>query len=335
MLSLTLQKGGKTDMRSKGLVFGAAAFVLLFAQIGVAQEDVSKYPSKPINYICPAPPGAGGDLSSRLMAKELEKILGQPVVVVSKPGGAFVIGTAAIAASKPDGYTIGYTGGPPVFYTPLLEKVPYHPVKDLRWVAQYGAPNSALAVKGDSSFKTFKDLINYARQNPKKVAYGTPGTNSISHIMMELIAKQEKVQFTHIPYKGAPEAQAAVLGGHIMIAIGDMGVSLVESGQLRLLMMLMDEKSAEYPNVPTLKDLGYDIPYPMNFAIIAPKAVPDAIIKKLDDAVAKVMKEPSFLKGMQEFRFPVAYRSGKELDVSMAKNYEYFKSVFTEMGLIK
>jgi tripartite-type tricarboxylate transporter receptor subunit TctC len=336
VLSLTIQKGGKTDMRSKGLIFLALAFVLLFTQTGVAQEDVSKYPSKPINFISPVPPGQGTDLSIRLLAKELEKILGQPVVVLNRPGAALTIGAAAVAAAKPDGYTIGFTGGPPLYFTPLLEKVPYDPIKDLRMVAQYGAMNVAVALKGDSPFKTFKDLVDYARQNPKKLTYGTTGTNSITNITMERIAKQENVQFTHIPFKGTPETQAALLGGHIMAACGDFGgSSLVNSGDVRFLMMLKEEKSAEYPNVPILKDLGYDIPYPMNFAIIAPKAVPDAIIKKLDDAVAKVMKEPSFLKGMKDNRFPVGYRGSKDLDVSMAKNYEYFKKVFTEMGLIK
>ncbi len=321
-------------MKSKGLIFLAVAFVLLFTQTGVAQEDVSKYPSKPITYISPAPPGTGIDLSTRLMAKELEKILGQPVVVLNKPGAALVIGTAAVATAKPDGYTIGFTGGPPLWFTPLLEKVPYDPLKDLRSVAQFGAFNSAAAVKGDSPFKTFKDLMNYARQNPKKVTCGTLGTNSITHIAFEEIAKQEGAQITHIPFKGSTESTAAVLGGHITVAGGDIGASLVESGQLRLLLILKSGKSAEYPDVPTAKDLGYNIFHNVIIAIITPKAVPDAIVKKLDDAVVKAMKEPSFLKGMKDLNLPVVYHSGKELDVSMAQSYEYFKKVFTEKGLL-
>jgi tripartite-type tricarboxylate transporter receptor subunit TctC len=323
-------------MRAKGLIFLVAAFVLLFAQAGVAQEDVSKYPSKPITFISPVPPGQGTDLSIRLLAKELEQILGKPVVVENKPGAALTIGAAAVAAAKPDGYTIGFTGGPPLFFTPLLEKVPYDPIKDLRMVAQYGAMNVAVAVKKDSPFKTFKDLIDFARQNPKKLTYGTTGANSITNITMERVAKQENVQFTHIPFKGTPETQTALLGGHIMVACGDFGgSSLVDSGDVRFLMLLKDEKSAEYPNVPILKDLGYNIPYTMITSVITAKAVPDAIVKKLDDAIVKAMKEPTFLKGMKDLNLPVVYRSGKELDVSIAQNYEYYKKVFTEMGLIK
>ena len=322
-------------MKSIGLIVLSMAFILPLTQAGVAQEDVSKYPSKPITYICPVPPGTGTDLSIRLIAKELEKILGQSVVVVNKPGAALTVGTAAVAAAKPDGYTIGFSGGPPLFFTPLLEKVPYHPIKDLRMVAQYGGFNFGVIVKGDSPFKSFKDLMDYARQNPKKLTYGTTGTNSMPHITMERIAKQENVQITHIPFKGTPESQGALLGGHILAAAGDFGVNLVDSGETRVVMMLKEEKSPEYPNVPILKDLGYNLPYPMMIAVITAKAVPDAIVKKLDDAFVKAMKEPAFISGMKELRLPVMYRSGKELDVYVAQNYEYYTKLFKELGLIK
>ena len=322
-------------MKSIGLIVLSMAFILPLTQAGVAQEDVSKYPSKPITYICPVPPGTGTDLSIRLIAKELEKILKQSVVVVNKPGAALTVGTAAVASAKPDGYTIGFSGGPPLFFTPLLEKVPYHPIKDLRMVAQYGGFNFGVIVKGDSPFKRFKDLMDYARQNPKKLTYGTTGTNSMPHITMEGIAKQENVQITHIPFKGTPESQGALLGGHILAAAGDFGVNLVDSGETRVVMMLKEEKSPEYPNVPILKDLGYNLPYPMMIAVITAKAVPDAIVKKLDDAFVKAMKEPAFISGMKELRLPVMYRSGKELDVYVAQNYEYYSKLFKELGLIK
>ena len=322
-------------MKSKRLIFLSVALVFLFAQTGRTQEDVSKYPSKPITYVCPVPPGTGVDLSTRLMAKELEKILGQPVVVVNKPGAALTVGTAAVATARPDGYTIGFTGGPPLYFTPLLEKVPYNPLKDLRMVSQFGTMNLGVVVKADSPFKSFKDLVDYARQNPKKLTYATTGTNGMAHITMERIARHENVQMTHIPFKGTPESQTALLGGHIMAAAGDFGASLVESGQMRVLLLLKEEKAAEYPDVPALKDLGYTIPFLILIAVIAPKATPDAIVNKLDDAIVKAMKEPAFINGMKELRLPLFHRSGKELDAYIAKSYEFYKGVFKELGLIK
>ncbi len=321
--------------RSKGFFFLAVVIVLLCWGMGYSQEDISKYPSKPITYIVPVPPGTGTDLSVRLMARELEKQLGQTIVVINKPGAALTIGTAAVASAKPDGYTIGFTGGPPLFFTPLLEKVPYQPLRDLRMVTQYGGFNFGVIVKGDSPFKGFKDLIDYARQNPKKLTYGTTGTNSMPHITMERIAKQENVQITHIPFKGTPESQTALLGGHILAASGDFGSSLVESGETRVVMLLKEEKSAEYPQVPILKDMGYDLPYPMFIGVITAKAVPDGIVAKLDKAFAKAMKEPAFINGMKELRLPIMYRSGKELDAYVARNYDYYSKLFKELGLIK
>jgi tripartite-type tricarboxylate transporter receptor subunit TctC len=323
-------------MKSKISFFFCMVFILLLTEMGYPQEsEIAKFPNRSITYVVPVPPGTGTDLSVRLIAKEAEKFLGQPVVVVNKPGAALTIGTAAVATAKPDGYMIGFSGGPPLFFTPLLEKVPYHPINDLRMVMQYGGFNFGVIVKGDSPFKNFKDLIDYARQNPKKLTYGTTGTNSMPHITMERIAKQENVQMTHIPFKGTPESQTALLGGHILAAAGDFGTSLVDSGETRVVMLLKEEKSAEYPQVPILKDLGYNLPYPMIISIITAKAVPDGIVKKLDEAFSKAMKEPAFINGMKELRLPVMYRGGKELDAYVAQNFEYYSRLFKELGLIK
>ena len=310
-------------------------FIPFFTEFGYPQEsEIAKFPNRPITYVVPVPPGTGTDLSVRLIAKEAEKYLGQPIVVVNKPGAALTIGTAAVASAKPDGYTIGFSGGPPLFFTPLLERVPYHPLKDLRMVMQYGGFNFGVIVKADSPFKTFKDLIAFARQNPKKLAYGTTGTNSMPHITMERIATQENVQVTHIPFKGTPESQTALLGGHLLAAAGDFGYSLVESGETRVLLLFKEERSNEYPQIPILKDLGYHFPYPMIIGIITARAVPDGIVKKLDEAFSKAMKEPGFINGMKELRLPIQYRDSKELDAYVAQNYEFYLKLFKEMGLI-
>ena len=322
-------------MTSAMVILLAAMLTLFLAGSGYPQEDVSKFPSKPITFIVPVPPGGPTDLSIRLITKEAEKQLKQPIVVLNKPGAALTIGTAAIAASKPDGYTIGYSGGPPIFLTPLLEKVPYDSLKDIRIIMQCGGFNFGVYVKSDSPFKTFKDLIAYAHQNPKKVTYGTTGTNSMGHLTLERIARKENVQIIHIPHKGTPEVQTALLGGHVLFGAGDFNYSLVEANQIRLVMLLKDEPSAEYPDVPILKDLGYDFPYPMIIAIVCPSATPEAIVRKLDDVFARAMKEPSFIAGMKELRLPVMYRSGKDLEDYIPKNYAYFQKLLKEIGAIK
>jgi tripartite-type tricarboxylate transporter receptor subunit TctC len=152
---------------------------------------------------------------------------------------------------------------------------------------------------------------------------------------METIAKQENVQMIHIPFKGTPESQSALLGGHVTAAVGDFVVDMVTSKQIRLLMMLREDKSEFHPDIPILKDLGYNIPYAVLGVLMTQKAVPDAIVKKLEDAVIKAMKEPAFVKGMRDLRLTPAYRSGKEMDAYVAASYEYYNKTFKEMGLIK
>ena len=324
-------------LKSKISFFLCIVYILLFAALGYPQEeDIAKYPSRPISYIQPFTAGVPADLAIRLISKEAEKILGQTIIVVNKPGAAGSIGVAAIGASKPDGYTIGNTPHSPMIVLPHLEKVPYHPVNDFKMIMQFAAFNMGVIVKSDSPFKGFKDLINFARQNPKKLTYGTAGANSMQNIIMEQIAKKENVQITHIPFKATGEAQTALLGGHILFAAGDFNYSLIESGQARLIFLFREERAAEYPDAPILKDFNYEFPFPTFICAAGPKGIPDGIVRKLDDAFAKAMTQPSFIKGMKEdLRLPILYRGSKELSDYVAYSYESYAKMLKEMGLIK
>jgi tripartite-type tricarboxylate transporter receptor subunit TctC len=322
------------DVKVKFLFVCFAAFCLL-PIVTYAQQVDTKFPSHPITFINPVPAGAASDLCFRMISKEAEKFLGQPIVVINKTGGSFTVGIAAIASAKPDGYTIGYAGHPGMFVPPLTEKVPYNPVTDLREIMQFGIMNIAVTVKGDSPFKSWKDIVAYARQNPKKLTYGSAGVGSFGHLALEQIARREKVEFTHIPFKGSPETQVALLGGHIMVGTGDFNYPLIESGEIRLILLVAEERSPYYPDVPIMKDLGYDIPAPTFLNIAGPKGLPDEIVKKLDDAYHRAMKEPTFIKAMKEFRYTILYRNGKELDAYVASNYEAFAKLLKEQGLIK
>jgi tripartite-type tricarboxylate transporter receptor subunit TctC len=308
----------------------------LVAERGYAQQqDIIGYPNRPVTLLVPMPAGGGTDLAVRLLAKETEKFLNEPIVVVNKPGGSQTLATAQLATSKPDGYTIGYTSHLGLFSAPLREKVPYHPVKDLRQIIQFGCTNIAVYVKGDSAFTDFKDIVAYARQNPKKLTYGSAGMGSLGYLVMEQIASREKVHFTHIPFKGSPETQAALLGGHILVGTGDFNSSLLEAGQIKLLLIIAEEHAVDYPHTPILKDLGYDIPAPTLMSIACPKGTPDEIVKKLEGAFTKAMKEPTFVKGMKDLGYAIVYRNSKSVEEYVAANYEAFAKVLKEMGLIK
>ena len=317
-------------------LFSCSLLLFSFIGRGYAQEtEVSKFPSRPISFIVPLPAGSGPELASRLIAKEAEKFLGQPIVIINKPGASQTIGISAIASSKPDGYTIGFAGHTGTFVIPLTEKVPYHPVKDLKQILQYGQMNVGVTVKADSPFKGFEDVIAYARQNPKKLTYGSAGTGSLGYLVMEQIGKKEKVQFTHIPFKGSPETMSALLGGHVLVGTGDINYSLIESAQVKLILLLAEKRSNEFPQTPVLKDIGYDIPAPMFINVVGPKGIPDEILKKLEDAFTKAINEPAFIKGMKELRLTIVYRNSKEMGDYVAQEFEMFAKLLKEVGRIK
>jgi tripartite-type tricarboxylate transporter receptor subunit TctC len=312
-----------------GLVFSAV-------KSGYAQEaDVAKYPNRPVSLVVAFPPGGTTDLGFRLLAKEAEKYLKQPIVVLNKAGGGGSIGVAAVASAKPDGYTMGQIPGQTAFVTPYLEKLPFNPLKDLVYITQFSESTFGVIVKSDSPFKRLSDIIAYARQHPKKLTYGTNGVAGIAHLIMDKIARKEKVQLTHIPFKGAPEGQTAVLGEHVAFFAGEFNYSLLEGGQIRLLALFSEKPRAEYPQTPTLKDLGYDIPCPVFWAICGPNGMPEGVARKVEDAFAKSIKEPAFIKGMQELRAPVIYRDSKELTAYTHRTYEVFGKLISDMGLAK
>lgn len=320
----------------KRAYFAAVVLVCLSASAFVMKDaGAASYPSRPITCIVPFSPGGTTDLAVRLICKEAERFLGQPLIVVNKAGGGGSVGVSAVTTAKPDGYTIGQSpGGAPFFIMPFLEKLPYQPTKDIRYILQFVEQNFGIVVKADAPFKTFRDLLDYGRKNPGKLVYGTNAPNSISNLIVEQVARREKLQTKHIPFKASPEYQTAVLGGHLLFAAGEFNYSLVESGQLRLLAFLSEKRSAADPQVPTLKDLGYDIRCPVFIGIMAPAGTPEPIARKLEDAFTQAMRQPAFVSGMKDLRLTVVHRSGKELTEYVSQNYDAFSRLLKELGLI-
>ena len=320
----------------KSILLGLAVAVLSATSVYSQESEVVRYPQHPITYIHPIPPGAGSDILARLFFKAAENYLGQPILVINKAGGGLTIGAAAVANAKPDGYTIGFTAATALFIMPFTEKLPYDPLKDFTQIMQWGAPCFGVTVKADSPFNTFKDLIDYARQNPKKLIYGTTGKIGLHYLIMEQIARKEKVQFTQIPFRGGGEVEIALLGGHINFGASEFNQVNIREGRTKLLLLFREEPAAEFPEAPILRDLGYgDVASPMIQSVCGPKGMPEGIVKKLEDAFTKSMKDEAFLKGMKEVGYSVRYRNSKELNDYIARNYEIFGKLLKELGVTK
>jgi tripartite-type tricarboxylate transporter receptor subunit TctC len=326
------------DNSLAGRVIFSSLLILtfIFPTLGYPQEEeIAKFPTRPITFVIPLPPGGNSELAFRLIIKLAEKHIGQPIVPINKPGAGLTIGVAEIAKAKPDGYTIGLSAHGPMLTVPFLRKVPYHPVKDFIQIMQFASFNLGIVVRSDSTFKNLKDVIAYARQNPKKLTFGSVAIG-LNVATMKRIGQIEKVEITPMPFGSAGEAEIALLGGHIDMVAGDFRPSFIEEGKTRLLVLFREERSEEYPETPTLKELGYDIPAPTYMGVQGPKGIPEGIVKKIEEAFTKAMKEPAFIKGMKEdFFLPITYRNSKDLSDYVAHNYEVMKKFLEETVVIK
>jgi len=272
--------------------------VLLFlASLSVAGASYAQaWPSKPVRVIVNVAPGGVADITMRVLGARLSETLAHPVLVENRPGGDGYIGFEAAIRSEHDGYTLVYAPGSTTMMAPhLVRRADLDPLKVLTPVAATGRVSLYLVVNPALPVATFAEFLAYARANPGKLNYGTPGNGTSPHIATEVFNREAKVKLNHIPYKGAGPALKDLLGGHIQVAL-DPGVGLpqVKSGKLRMLAVAGGSRHPDYPGVPTLEESGIKGvdggPY---FGLYAPAGTPRAVIDRLNAEVQKAMKEPS------------------------------------------
>jgi tripartite-type tricarboxylate transporter receptor subunit TctC len=308
------------------------AFLFLFLPIvSFAQQ----YPTKPITLTVTFAPGGTLDTSTRILASKAEKILGQPILVSNVGGGAGSVALGQVAKKRADGYDITSCTSTGLIRIPQLRAVPYSH-EDFVPIMHFTAVQSGVVVRSDSAYKTFKDLIEYARQNPGKVNYATSGAGSPMHMAMEFVADKERIQWTHVPYAGGAPGLTAILGGHVT-AMSDSTEWLphVKEGTLRLLVTHGERRMRIFPNVPTLRDLGYDFINETVFLIAAPKGTPPEIVKKLDEALHKAMEDPEFIKTIQNLEFDVSYRNSEDTKKYLEDAYNRFALMIKKLNIQK
>lgn len=281
--------------------------------VGVVSSEVAhsqvptNYPNRPITLIVSWAPGSPIDLLHRALAEAAARDLGQPVVVENKAGAAGTVGPATMAAtSKPDGYTIAHLPLG-IFLLPLQQKVSWDPLKDFTYIIHLSNFVAGIVARSDAPFGTLPEMVRYARQNPGKVTYGTPGAGGQIHIIMQLIAQQEGIQWTHVPFGTGIET--AVVGGHVMAAAGALPVMrpFLDSGQLRALAVTSGQRRPWLPEVPTLRDLGYSFVSDSTFGIAGPRGMAPAIVKRLHDAFKLAREDPKVRGFMARVDYPDNY----------------------------
>ena len=302
-------------------LLGWFAAVLAAAGSGAASaQDAGGYPSRPVTVVIPTAASVSGDILMRAFGDAVSKHLGQPIVVENKPGGSGALAAAYVATSvKSDGYTL-LNITIPMYRVPFIQKTPYDPVMDFTPIILLGGYTLGGVVKADSPFKEWKDVLEFSKANPGRFTYTTVGPQTTNAIAMETMARHSGVQFTHVPGKGGGEGISAVLGGHVNAMVESPAwATLVASGDLRLLFLLNLERSKKWPNVPTIRELGYDYTFNSPYGLVGPKGLAPAIVKKLHDAFKKAYDDPKVIETYDRFDFVRRYMSTADYEKFVPK----------------
>ena len=280
---------------------------LLLALAAQAQQ----FPSKPVTLIVPWPAGGSTDIYFRKLGEITARHLGQPLVIENRPGGSGMNGPATMAkTARPDGYTISQLAIT-AYRMPHMQKVDWDPINDFTYIIGLAGYTFGVVVRADSPFKTFQDLIAYARANPGKLSYATPGTGTSLHIAMEEIAAKAGVQFLHVPFKGYADGATALMGGHVMVQVDSTGwARQVDQGAQRLLATLGDKRTRW--GAPTVKELGVDTVSNSPFGLVGPKGMARDVVKVLHDAFKKSLDDPEYLKTLAQLDQPAWYMSSED-----------------------
>jgi tripartite-type tricarboxylate transporter receptor subunit TctC len=280
------------------------------------------YPERPITFICPWPAGGTADQTMRALCQVAAKQLGGAIVVENKPGASGMLGLKALAMAKPDGYTIGQI---PISVTGFsqLGTVQIDPLKDLTYLARTSGQTFGIAVLATSPYKTLKELVAAAKAAPGKITYASAGVGGATHVGMEEFATAAGIEFNHIPFKGGAEALQAVLGGHVdVLADSSSWAPHVRSGKMRLLATWGEQRTVEFKDVPTLKELGYNVVVDAPNGVGAPKGLEPAVTAKLREAFKVAVASPEFAAACAKIDAPVMYLDAADYEKYVGNVYK-------------
>jgi len=274
----------------------AALALALAAQCLAGMALAADYPSKAIKLVVPYAPGGGADSVARIVARKVSENIGQPIVIENKGGAGSIVGTEVVAKAEPDGYTLLLGQSGPISINPAVYKnLPYDPVKDFTPITMTTAYPYILVVNSELPAKSLQEFVALAKSKPGAMNYGSTGVGAANHLVAELFNSKAGLKMTHVPYRGTALAVGDLLGGQLTMVFGDPISVLphIKSGKLRALAVTSLERSPVAPEVPTVAESGYPGFEALAWhGILAPARTPPAIVKKLNEEVAKALGDP-------------------------------------------
>lgn len=320
------------DWRHRFLV--GMVLMLTAALVWSGLAAASEFPQKEITLIVPVAAGGGSDMTMRALAREAERILGVPVIVVNRVGAGGAVGLSEVAKSKPDGYTLVMITE--YIYTLPMTQATAFTVKTFEPIVTVNFDPAAVAVGKNSQWRSLKDLVEFAKTNPGVVTLGNSGFGNIWHLSASALEGASGARFVHVPFNGAAPTIMAALGGHIsaMIASPPEMASQIQAGNLRLLGVMSEQRSAQFPDVPTLKELGYDISIGTWRGVAARAGTPEPVIKKLEEVFLKAAESPGFQEFMNKQGLGIVIRNREETARFIEQDEPRFRTLLSSLGLL-
>jgi tripartite-type tricarboxylate transporter receptor subunit TctC len=311
------------------LAFCVWLMALTFQFMGISTLQAQDFPSKPINLILPSAAGGSIDLTSRTFVHLSPEVLGQPMIIQVRAGGAGAIGVELIAQAKPDGYTIGYGHSNWTSVLPAMEGRSRGP-DDFEAVCLINVQSYIYYVQANSPFKTIRDLINYAKANPDKLTFGNSGTGSVVDLEWRSLELKAGLKTRIVPHDGGGAVIIALLGGHIQVAIlpSTQSLSHYRAGKIRPLAIQGSKRFAGLPNVPSIAEEGYDVGIEgVWMGIIAPKGTPRPIVEKLAAGFKKMTENKQVIESYAKLGNEFNYLGPDEFAKFWRKDYQIYKEM--------
>jgi tripartite-type tricarboxylate transporter receptor subunit TctC len=324
-------------MKLRHLTFLAILVMLGLGTLVPCVSFAQRYPDRPIQLVIPNVPGSSMDLGARMIASELEKSLGTKIIPNNRPGAGTVMGTDLVVRSKKDGYTLLYGDfSSALIVAPILnpEVVHYDPAKDVEPLGLHFLFPNVFTVRAESPWKTFRELIDYAKKEPRKVRVSTMGVGSLPHFLLEMIQATTGTQFNHVPFEGGESVITAVLGGHVEATFQALVrvKSHVDAGKMRIL--LTNNKMPAFPEIPTITELGYKQSLPIaGFGLYAPAGIPEEAKSVLVPAIEKAVKNTK--PKVDQLFGVIDYKTPSEQRKMWEEEYKKIYEVATKIGLRK
>ena len=300
-----------------------------------APNAAAAWPQRPLQLIVPWPAGGATDLTLRLLCEEVEPLLGQHVIISNRPGAAGTLVAPALKAAKPDGYTIGQIP-PTVYRHALMNRVTWDPVQDLSPIVQVSGTTFGLLVPATSPWKSLADMLTWARQHPGELLMGSTGVGTTAHLAMEEILQAHNTPYVHVPYRGTADQMLAIASGQLMAGVNSTGFApWIDQGKMRLLVIFSAERSPRWPQVPTLRELGYPhAVYTSPWGLAAPKGTPEAIVKKLHDAFQKAIFSERHKAALARYDQSIDYLDTQAYQQAILQTVEREKALLHRMKLL-